>query len=182
MPLTLDQVQPLHSGTVDAQRAACSLQRRREPARPAGRFLAPRTPPDRQPGGVAGRPAVTRTFTADAPAPYPARSSASLRTPEAEVMRVLSDTRTAVFATEYASGRRRYSYWRPVDSDTGRGGCYVALPTDACEQLRATGRITLSEPVHDPSKTTYRVRSTRASTTSARAARPRDRAPRDRAA
>ncbi|MFF3504596.1 hypothetical protein [Streptomyces sp. NPDC003247] len=176
MPLAHDQVQPLHPAAVDARGAACALQRRREPVRPAGRFLAPRTPPDRQPGGVAGRPAVTRAFPADVPGPYPVRSSASLRTPEAEVMRVLSDTRTAVFATEYASGRRRYSYWRPVDSDTGRGGCYVALPTDACEELRAAGRITLSEPVHDPSKTTYRVRSARVSTTSARAARPRDRA------
>ncbi|MFD7137132.1 hypothetical protein [Streptomyces sp. NPDC059894] len=124
-----------------------------------------------------------RSPAGEAPGPFPVRSSPSFRSPEAEVLRILSDSRTTVFATEYASGRRRYSYWRPVDSDSGRGGCYVALPTDVCEQLRATGRIALSEPVHDPSKTTYRVRSARPTVGSARptvgsawTARPRDRA------
>lgn len=76
----------------------------------------------------------------------------------ADVLRIVSDSRTPVFVTVHANGRIRYGYWRPVDSVTGRGGCYVALPTGVCEELRSGGRITWGEPVNDPSKTTYRVR------------------------
>lgn len=77
---------------------------------------------------------------------------------EAEVIRIVSDARTPVFATVYDSGRRRYSYWRALDSATGRGGCYVALPTAECDALHAVGRIILGEPLTDPGRTTYRVR------------------------
>ncbi|MFJ3666767.1 hypothetical protein ACIPSE_09975 [Streptomyces sp. NPDC090106] len=76
----------------------------------------------------------------------------------ADVLRIVSDSRTSVFSTVSAGGRVRYGYWRPVDSATGRGGCYVALPTDVCEELRASGRLLLGDPVVDPAKTTYRVR------------------------
>jgi hypothetical protein len=78
------------------------------------------------------------------------------------VLRIVSDSRTPVFVTVHTGGRVRYGYWRPVDSATGQGGCYVALPTDVCEELRSSGRITLGEPVTDPSKTTYRIRPARA--------------------
>ncbi|GKQ40517.1 hypothetical protein ALMP_70410 [Streptomyces sp. A012304] len=110
----------------------------------------------------------------------PAGRPIAARTPaEADVLRIISDSRTAVFVTEYAGGRRRYGYWRPVDAAADRGGCYVALPTDVCERLRATGRVTLGEPVTDPAKTTYRVRPARTPAAPARlprAARERDRA------
>ncbi|MGW1780800.1 hypothetical protein ACWCQQ_16890 [Streptomyces sp. NPDC002143] len=75
-----------------------------------------------------------------------------------DVLRIVSDSRTPVFVTEYASGRRVYGYWRPLDAVGGRGGCYVALSTAECDELYRTGRITLGEPVMDPTKTTYRVR------------------------
>ncbi|MET9136843.1 hypothetical protein [Streptomyces parvulus] len=80
---------------------------------------------------------------------------------EAEVLRIVADARTPVFVTVREGGRRRYSYWRPLDSTTGRGGCYVALPTADCDALHAAGRITLGDPVADPARTTYRVRTTR---------------------
>ncbi|WP_037859587.1 hypothetical protein VM636_00395 [Streptomyces sp. SCSIO 75703] len=87
------------------------------------------------------------------------------------VLQIVADRRTPVFATVHTSGRRRYGYWRPLDSATGRGGCYVALPTAECDALYATGRIELGEPVTDPSRTTYRVRATEIPTAaSARAA------------
>lgn len=96
---------------------------------------------------------------------------ARLRAPASDVLRIVSDSRTPVFFTVHAGGRIRYGYWRPVDSDTGRGGCYVALPTDVCEELRSGGRIALGEPVTDPSKTTYRVSTAR---TAARTGREED--------
>ncbi|GGU14790.1 hypothetical protein [Streptomyces daghestanicus] len=74
-----------------------------------------------------------------------------------EVLRVMSDPRTPVFATEYMGGRRRYGYWRPMEAGGPQGGCYVALPTAVCEELHAAGRITLGDPIVDPAKTTYRV-------------------------
>ncbi|MCX5366473.1 hypothetical protein OG864_48135 [Streptomyces sp. NBC_00124] len=88
---------------------------------------------------------------------HPPRSTTPLDAPAADVLRVVSDSRTPVFVTVHAGGRIRYGYWRPVDSATGRGGCYVALPTDVCEELRSGGRIAWGEPVTDPSKTTCRV-------------------------
>ncbi|WP_416981764.1 hypothetical protein [Streptomyces sp. T028] len=87
---------------------------------------------------------------------------------EADVLRIVSDASHPVFVTVHANGRQRYSYWRPLDSATGKGGCYVALPTAECDQLRATGRISLGEPVSDPSRTTYRVRAVRSRTAPAR--------------
>ncbi|MFI2410696.1 hypothetical protein [Streptomyces sp. NPDC018947] len=86
------------------------------------------------------------------------RAGASVSPEEAEILRIVSDTRTPVFVTVREGGRRRYSYWRPLDSATGRGGCYVALPTAECDRLHSAGRITLGEPLTDPARTTYRVR------------------------
>jgi hypothetical protein len=88
-----------------------------------------------------------------------------------QVLRVISDTRTPVFVTEHPGGRRRYGYWRPLEPGTAAGGCHVALPTAACEELRAAGRITLGEPIVDPAKTTYRVRAVPAHTAAARTRR-----------
>ncbi|GGW97968.1 hypothetical protein GCM10010297_19410 [Streptomyces malachitofuscus] len=76
----------------------------------------------------------------------------------ADALRIIADPRTPTYVTVYANGRRRYSYWRPLDSTTGAGGCYAALPTADCDELHAAGRITLGEPVVDPNRTTYRVR------------------------
>jgi hypothetical protein len=90
-----------------------------------------------------------------------ARSHAPLSRAEADVLRIICDARHPVFVTVYANGRCRYSYWRPLDSGTGRGGCYAALPTAECDRLRAAGRIALGEPVTDPTRTTYRVRPVR---------------------
>ncbi|GAA3292830.1 hypothetical protein GCM10020295_13140 [Streptomyces cinereospinus] len=89
------------------------------------------------------------------------RSSAPVGPVGADIARIISDPSTPVFVTVHAGGRRRYSYWRPYDPATGRGSCYVALPTDECDRLHAAGRITLGEPVVDPTKTTYRVRPVR---------------------
>ncbi|MGX1274164.1 hypothetical protein [Streptomyces phaeoluteigriseus] len=101
------------------------------------------------------------------------------RTPAtADVLRTVSDARTPVFVTVHANGRRRYSYWRPLDSATGRGGCYVALPTAECDELLSSGRITLGDPLTDPTKTTYRVRPVRTPQTPARiSSAPARRAP-----
>ncbi|WP_443047478.1 hypothetical protein [Streptomyces sp. KMM 9044] len=76
---------------------------------------------------------------------------------DVDVLRIISDPRTPTFVTVYANGRRRYSYWRPLDSTTGQGGCYVALPTTDCDALHAAGKIELGDPVVDPNRTTYRV-------------------------
>ncbi|WP_217141644.1 hypothetical protein [Streptomyces sp. AC627_RSS907] len=106
-----------------------------------------------------------------------ARRGAGPRAPlspaEADVLRIITDARTPVFVTVRDGGRRRYSYWRPLDSATGRGGCYAALPTAACDLLHAAGRITLGEPVTDPARTTYRVRAVRTPAASVRAVRDR---------
>ncbi|MET7293029.1 hypothetical protein ABZS79_12945 [Streptomyces griseoloalbus] len=86
------------------------------------------------------------------------RSHPPADTTHADVLRIIADPRSPTYVTVYAGGRRRYSYWRPLDSATGTGGCYAALPTAACDELHAAGRITLGEPVVDPNRTTYRVR------------------------
>lgn len=99
---------------------------------------------------------------------YPPRSTTPPDALASDVLRIVSDSRTPVFVTVHASGRIRYGYWRPVDSTTGKGGCYVALPTGVCEELRSGGRIAWGEPVTDPSKTTCRVRPARTPTRAGR--------------
>ncbi|MCX2927096.1 hypothetical protein ORI94_26975 [Streptomyces sp. NEAU-W12] len=93
---------------------------------------------------------------------------------DVDVLRIISDPRTPSFVTVYANGRRRYSYWRPLDSTTGQGGCYVALPTTDCDALHEAGKIELGDPVVDPNRTTYRVSasSTRASASPTRVGPP----------
>ena len=86
------------------------------------------------------------------------RTPAALSSSGAEVLRLITVQRVPVCLTVHANGRRRYGYWQPLSSDTGRGGCYVALPTDECDVLHAAGRIELGDPVLDPAKTTYPVR------------------------
>ncbi|MEU3948766.1 hypothetical protein [Streptomyces sp. NPDC029526] len=102
-----------------------------------------------------------------------ARPRGSAGAPGSDVLRIVSDPRTPTYVSVHANGRRRYSYWRPIDSTTGLGGCYVALPTEECDALHAAGRITLGDPVVDPHRTTYRVRA--AVRTPATATRPADR-------
>ncbi|MFZ4189881.1 hypothetical protein [Streptomyces pseudogriseolus] len=106
-------------------------------------------------------------------APARAAAPATHATPgtTADVLRIIADPRTPTYVTVFANGRRRYSYWRPIDPATGAGGCYAALPTAECDALHASGRITLGEPVVDPNRTTYRVR-TATRVTAAPAARP----------
>jgi hypothetical protein len=104
--------------------------------------------PDHRRGGP-----ITTEFPA-----VPSRPRTPVDTTSTDVLRIISDPRTPTYVTEYANGRRRYSYWRPLDSATGAGGCYAALPTAECDALHAAGRITLGEPVVDPHRTTYRVR------------------------
>jgi hypothetical protein len=82
----------------------------------------------------------------------------------AEVLRLITEQRAPVCLTVHANGRRRYGYWQAAGSQPGRGGCYVALPTDECDELHATGRIGLGDPLVDPAKTTYPVRATPRST------------------
>nr|WP_093779461.1 hypothetical protein [Streptomyces sp. yr375] len=96
------------------------------------------------------------------------RPAVPLSSAGADVLRIVSDPRTPVFVTEHASGRRVYGYWRPLDAEAGRGGCYVALPTAECDELYAAGRITLGEPVKDPTKTTYRAHPTHTPTSTRR--------------
>ncbi|MCZ1003733.1 MULTISPECIES: hypothetical protein [Streptomyces] len=86
------------------------------------------------------------------------RTPAPLGPGGAEVLRLITVQRVPVCLTVHASGRRRYGYWQPFSSGSGRGGCYVALPTDECDALHAAGRIELGDPVVDPAKTTYPVR------------------------
>jgi hypothetical protein len=102
------------------------------------------------------------------PSPTPARMPGPLRprrtvtalpVPAADVLRIVSDSRTPVFATALAGGRLRYGYWRPNGSAAGTGGSYVALPTAVCEELISSGHITLGAAVSDPGKTTCRVSS-----------------------
>ncbi|MEU0674730.1 hypothetical protein ABZ330_17890 [Streptomyces sp. NPDC006172] len=99
------------------------------------------------------------------------RSGAPLSPAAADVLRIVNDSGTPVFVTVHADGRRRYSYWQPLDARTGRGGCYTALPTAECDQLHSAGRIALGEPLTDPTRTIYRVRPTRTPAPPARAAR-----------
>ncbi|MEV5340117.1 hypothetical protein AB0K93_16775 [Streptomyces sp. NPDC052676] len=97
------------------------------------------------------------------------RSAAPLSAGGAELLRIIADPATPVFLTVHAGGRRRYCYWQPLDDRSGRGSCYVALPTDECDALHRAGRIALGDPVVDPARTIYRVRAadTRAGTTRA---------------
>ena len=92
-------------------------------------------------------------------APFPSRfrSEGPSDVAASGVLRVMYDSRTPVFLTVHASGRRRYGYWQPYDSVTKRGGCYVALPTPECDRLYSEGRISLGDPLVDPAKITYRV-------------------------
>ncbi|CAL9651944.1 hypothetical protein [Streptomyces sp. Tu 3180] len=109
--------------------------------------------PPGAPGGRArGGPSATVFRTP------PSRPHAPTGTDRVDVLRIVSDPRTPTYVTVFANGRRRYSYWRPIDPVTGTGGCYAALPTAECDELHAAGRITLGEPVVDPNRTTYRVR------------------------
>ncbi|MEU7381862.1 MULTISPECIES: hypothetical protein [unclassified Streptomyces] len=85
------------------------------------------------------------------------RAGAPLSPSGAELLRIISDPSMLVFLTVHAGGRRRYSYWQPFEPRTGRGSCYVALPTDLCDMLHSSGRITLGEPLVDSTRTTYRV-------------------------
>ncbi|MEU6811636.1 hypothetical protein ABZ920_22140 [Streptomyces sp. NPDC046831] len=101
----------------------------------------------------------------------PPRTRPELSPAGADLLRIISDPRTPVFVTVHANGRRRYGYWQPFDSATGRGGCYVALPTDECDTLQTSGRITFGEPIVDPTKTTYRVLPARTPAAPERAAR-----------
>ncbi|MFE1025666.1 hypothetical protein ACFW5I_14030 [Streptomyces sp. NPDC058818] len=99
------------------------------------------------------------------------RPCAPLGPAGADILRIVTDARTPVFVTVREGGGRRYSYWRPLDSATGRGGCYAALPTAECDMLHAAGRITLGEPLTDAAKTTYRVTAARTSAGPVRAVR-----------
>ncbi|MFD4570094.1 hypothetical protein ACFWOX_37825 [Streptomyces sp. NPDC058467] len=76
----------------------------------------------------------------------------------AEVLRLITEQGFPVCLTVHANGRRRYGYWLPLAAQAGRGGCYVALPTDECDALYAAGRIVLGDPLVDPAKATYPVR------------------------
>ncbi|MFF0156207.1 hypothetical protein ACFYRY_01515 [Streptomyces sp. NPDC005263] len=98
------------------------------------------------------------------------RSRTPVRSTGGDVLRVISDPCTPVFLTVHADGRRRYSYWQPFDPGTGRGSCYAALPTDECDALHSTGRITFGEAVVDPTRTTHRVRLARTPAVPTRAA------------
>ncbi|CAM5421482.1 hypothetical protein STENM327S_03342 [Streptomyces tendae] len=115
---------------------------------------------------------AVRPQTADFRATGRARPGAA----EAEILRIIADARTPVFVTVRPDGRRRYSYWRPLDSVTGRGGCYVALPTEECDSLHSAGRIALGEPLADPNRITYRVSPARTPASSPRALPQRSRA------
>lgn len=102
-------------------------------------------------------PAARRRRSGGLAGPVPVRDGRPSAA-AADVLRIIADPRTPTYVTVYANGRRRYSYWRPLDSTAGTGGCYAALPTAECDALHAAGRITLGEPVVDPNRTTYRVR------------------------
>ncbi|CAL9360764.1 hypothetical protein SUDANB15_00650 [Streptomyces sp. enrichment culture] len=123
------------------------------PTGPGARHATAVSPPGAPIGGPARRgPSTSVLRTA------PSRPRAPLGADRVDVLRIVSDPRTPTYVTVYANGRRRYSYWRPIDPATGTGGCYAALPTAECDELHAAGRITLGEPVVDPHRTTYRVR------------------------
>ncbi|MFJ6835783.1 hypothetical protein [Streptomyces sp. NPDC091209] len=102
------------------------------------------------------------------------RTHAPLSAEGAEVLRVITQRRFPVRLTVHANGRRRYGYWLPLDSATGRGGCYVALPTGECDALHAAGRIVLGDPLVDPAKTTYTVQAAARATVTTAASASRD--------
>ncbi|GAA2253385.1 hypothetical protein GCM10010145_21410 [Streptomyces ruber] len=85
------------------------------------------------------------------------RSEIPFEAADADVLRIICDSRTPVFVTVHAGGRRRYGYWQAFDARTNRGGCYVALPTEICDRLHSAGHIALGDALEDPGKTTYRV-------------------------
>ena len=99
------------------------------------------------------------------------RSAAPLSPAGADLLRIVSDPSTPVFLTVHAGGRRRYGCWQPLDGRSGRGSCYVALPTDECDALHRAGRIALGDPVVDPARTIYRVRAVDTRVAAARAPR-----------
>ncbi|MEW2048700.1 hypothetical protein [Streptomyces sp. NPDC005476] len=133
---------------------------RQEAVRPA-RLGLPGAAQDARPAPSSRPAASARPAASSRPGGSPGRAGA-------DVLRIVSDPRTPVFVTEHAGGRRVYGYWRPLDAESGRGGCYVALPAAECDELYAAGRITVGEPVTDPTKTTYRVRPARAQAAGAR--------------
>ncbi|MFE9927308.1 hypothetical protein ACFYQA_39110 [Streptomyces sp. NPDC005774] len=98
-----------------------------------------------------------RAAPAPSSVPVATATATATATAGADVLRIISDPRTPTFVTVYANGRRRYSYWRPLDSTTGQGGCYAALPTGDCDALHEAGKIELGNPVVDANRTTYRV-------------------------
>ncbi|MEV8069017.1 cell envelope biogenesis protein OmpA [Streptomyces sp. NPDC085995] len=110
----------------------------------------------------AGAPAGPAPARPGGPAPRRGRSAAPPGPAGADVLRIVGDSRHPVFLTVHADGRRRYGYWQPLDAGTGKGGCYVALATDACDALYEAGRIALGEPLVDATRTTYRVRAAQA--------------------
>ncbi|MFF3200784.1 cell envelope biogenesis protein OmpA [Streptomyces sp. NPDC002962] len=148
-------------GAVGTVGTAAGVPRQRGPL-PIGREEKAR-PATRPVPGPAPRPARADDAGAvrDGRSAHPPRPGVSPGRAGADVLRIVSDPRTPVFVTEHASGRRVYGYWRPLDADSGRGGCYVALSATECDELYAAGRITVGEPVTDPTKTTYRVRAAR---------------------
>ncbi|WP_318215932.1 hypothetical protein [Streptomyces sp. SCL15-6] len=138
--------------------------------------LLPQTVAPRATGRPARLGAVPPVGAVPAPGRPRSRPCGPLSPAESEILRIVSDTRTPVFVTVRGGGRRRYSYWRPLDSATGKGGCYVALPTAECDALHAAGRITLGDPLTDPARTTYRVRTVHTPAAPLRAVRGRMRA------
>ncbi|MEU6117370.1 hypothetical protein ABZ840_22855 [Streptomyces sp. NPDC047117] len=115
------------------------------------------------------RPARAVSRPSSRPAPR-SRAAGPSGAATADVLRTIADSRTPVFVTVRAGGRRRYGYWQPYDSRTNKGGCYVALPTAVCDELYSAGRLSLGEPLEDPTKTTYRVLTTHTPTEPARIA------------
>ncbi|WP_309221693.1 cell envelope biogenesis protein OmpA [Streptomyces sp. Act143] len=118
----------------------------------------PRAVPAPSRGGLDGAESVTVAEVTRLRAPSPPRRpdpGAPPGTRVSDVLRIIGDSRTPVFVTVHANRPVRYGYWLPAGGVGG--GCYVALPTAVCEELRAAGRIVLGEPVVDPLKTTYRV-------------------------
>ncbi|MFE2534791.1 hypothetical protein [Streptomyces sp. NPDC059371] len=106
------------------------------------------------------------------------RTHAPLGPEGAEILRLITQRRFPVRLTVHANGRRRYGYWLPFDPATGRGGCYVALPTGECDALHAAGRIVLGDALVDPAKTTFTVQAAARSTATGRSdATPRSEAP-----
>ncbi|MFD5634588.1 hypothetical protein ACFWJM_10655 [Streptomyces sp. NPDC127077] len=106
------------------------------------------------------------------------RTHATLGPEGAEILRLITQRRFPVRLTVHANGRRRYGYWLPFDPATGRGGCYVALPTGECDALHAAGRIVLGDPLVDPAKTTYPVQAAARTTATGRGdATPRSETP-----